>query len=168
MRATTYDGPRHGDYVRYVDELLRSSPLYSSASQGWMAQGRSDFTDVVATPGAQASSVVERMREQVREAADKARAAAQQASMPAAGRPPAGAAPKGMRKAERAKSASETRRTPVAAEKKKSWFSPGQLVGIVIALVLAVVIPGIGPFILLLTIINALVKGFRSGFKSSK
>ncbi len=52
---------------------------------------------------------------------------------------------------------------------KKTVFKigPGQLLGIVIGLILAVVIPGIGPFILLLTIINAIVKGFRSGLKSS-
>lgn len=169
MQPTTYDGPRHGDYVRYVDELLRTSPLYRSAAQGWMAQGPSDFTDVVATPGAQPQSVVERIREQVREqvreSADKARAAAQQTARPAAGQRPAG---KAARKADRARPASEARHAPAAAGKKKSWFSPGQLIWIVIALVLAVVIPGIGPFILLLTIINALVKGFRNGLKSSR
>ena len=83
MSQNTYEGPRHGDYVRYVDELLRASPLYRSAAHGWMVQGRSDFTDAVATPGAQSQSVVERVREQVQAAAEKARIAAQQASVPA-------------------------------------------------------------------------------------
>lgn len=172
MSQNTYEGPRHGDYVRYVDDLLRASPLYRSAAKGWMVQGRSDFTDAVATPGAQSQSVVERVREQVQAAAEKARVAAQQASMPSA---PGRQAPAGDRNAgrvDRGRQAAQAQARAPAIDKagKKTVFKigPGQVLGIVIGLILAVVIPGIGPFILLLTIINAVVKGFRSGLKSSR
>ena len=65
--------------------------------------------------------------------------------------------------------AQQAQASSAAKTVKKTVFKigPGQLLGIVIGLILAVVIPGIGPFILLLTIINAIVKGFRSGLKSS-
>lgn len=172
MSQNTYEGPRHGDYVRYVDELLRASPLYRSAAHGWMAQGRSDFTDAVATPGAQSQSVVERVREQVQAAAEKARIAAQQASVPALpGRQPSAGDRNGGRadRGRQAARAQQAHASSAAKAVKKTVFKigPGQLLGIVIGLILAVVIPGIGPFILLLTIINAIVKGFRSGLKSS-
>jgi hypothetical protein len=172
MPQNTYEGPRHGDYVRDVDDLLRTSPLYRSAAQGWMAQGRSDFTDAVATPGAQAQSVVERVREQVQAAAEKARIAAQQASVPAVpGRqPPAGSGNAG--RADRGRQAARAQAQAPAADKagRKTVFKigPGQLLGLVVGLILAVAIPGVGPFILLLTIINAIFKGFRAGLKSSR
>lgn len=175
MSQNTYEGPRHGDYVRYVDDLLRASPLYRSAAQGWMAQGRSDFTDAVATPGAQSRSVVERLREQVLAAAEKAHAAAQQASVrsapgrqaPAGDRNAGGRTDRG-RQAARAPTQAQAPAASKAVRNTVFKIGPGQLLGIVIGLILAVVIPGIGPFILLLTIINAIVKGFRSGLKSSK
>ncbi|CAB5658160.1 Uncharacterised protein [Delftia tsuruhatensis] len=172
MPQTSYEGPRHGDYVRYVDELLRSSPLYRSAAQGWLAQGRSDFTDAVATPGAQARSVAERVREQVQAAAEKARAAAQQASGQAAADRQAPAGDRHGGKADRGRQAAraQVRAATTAKAGGKTGFKlgPGQWLALVIGLILAVAIPGMGPIILLLTVINALFKGFRAGLRSPR
>jgi hypothetical protein len=171
MQPSSYEGPRHGDYVRYVDELLRASPLYQSAAQGWMVGGRCDFSDALATPGSQPLSVAERVRAQVQALA--AQAAAQQASAPSSQAPARGrAAAQAAAQAQRARqeAARASRKAAPARGGKPTWFrlGPSQWLGIVIGLILAVVIPGIGPFILLLTIIHAVAKGVRNGMKASK
>ncbi|WP_280189747.1 hypothetical protein [Delftia sp. PS-11] len=157
MPHTSYEGPRHGDYVRYVDELLRASPLYRSAS-GWTGQGPGDFTDAMATPGAQAQSVAGRVREQVLAAAGKARAAAQQAPASAAREPAA--------RASAAKAGAKARTK--AGRKPGFRLGPGSVLGIAAGMLLSALIPGVGALILLLTVVHAIFKGFRSGLHASR
>ncbi len=62
MSTSNYEGPRGGDYARYVDELLRASPLHQSLGQVLREASRSDFTGEVLSPGAQPGSVLTRFR----------------------------------------------------------------------------------------------------------
>ncbi|MDE1555528.1 hypothetical protein PV794_09055, partial [Comamonas aquatica] len=63
MSTSNYEGPRGGDYARYVDELLRASPLHQSLGRVLREASRSDFSGEVLSPGAQPGSVLKRVRE---------------------------------------------------------------------------------------------------------
>lgn len=156
MSQTSYEGPRHGDYVRYVDELLRASPLYRSAQQGWLDTAYGDFTRTDGTPGAQPRSALEHLRDRGQAAAQKARAAKE--------RPSAKGAVRQAGRAGRAKPAE-------AVGPGRRWrlrIAAGHWLSILVAAVLAVVIPGIGGLILLLSIINAVRHGWHAGMKAQR
>lgn len=156
MSQTSYEGPRHGDYVRYVDELLRASPLYRSAEQGWLGAAYSDFTQASGPLGAQPRSVLEHLRGRGQAAVEKARGAQE--------RQGAKGAVRHAGRAGRAKPAE-------AAGPGSRWhlrIAPGHWLSILVAAVLAVVIPGVGGLILLLSIINAVRHGWRAGMKAQR
>ena len=52
MSTSNYEGPRGGDYARYVDELLRASPLPQALVQRAGAQQFIDVARIVAAAGA--------------------------------------------------------------------------------------------------------------------
>jgi len=160
MTPANYEGPRHGDYVRYVDDLLRASPLYRASVQGWAVHSRHDFSDAAQTPGAQPQSALEQVRERVR-------AAAAQAQQQQAGR--AGAGPRGARKAEARKGARKAQEAPPAARggerpAAKRWFqiTPGRILTMLVLVGLSLAFPGLGAFILLFALIHAVRGGIRS------
>ena len=78
MSTSNYEGPRGGDYARYVDELLRASPLHQSLGQVLREASRSDFTGEVLSPGDQPGSVLTRVRERAQAAMAQAQKQAQQ------------------------------------------------------------------------------------------
>ena len=176
MSTSNYEGPRGGDYVRYVDALLRASPLYRSGASGLNdGTSRSDFTDAASTPGAQPASALARMRERAQEAVQQAQREVQrEAQRGTQAGNSAGAARKGRRARLELESEQAARRAAQqqAAAKPRglaSWFriTPGRIVFVVILAILAMVLPGLGALVLLFTIINAVKSGIQSASKPS-
>ena len=166
MSTSNYEGPRGGDYARYVDELLRASPLHQSLGQVLREASRSDFSGEVLSPGAQPGSVLTRVRERAQAAMAQAQKQAQTASRSPAGK----TSPKkaGDRPARAARQAPPKPVTP-AAGPRSPWFriTPGRVVGLLILAVLSVALPGLGALVLLFAIINAVRRGIRSASESA-
>lgn len=170
MSTSNYEGPRGGDYARYVDELLRASPLHQSLGRVLREASRSDFTGEVLSPGAQPGSVLTRVRERAHAAMAQAQKQAQQQAQ-AASRSPAGQTSSkkaGDRPARAARQAAPKPATP-AAGPRSPWFriTPGRVVGLLILAVLSVALPGLGALVLLFAIINAVRRGIRSASESA-
>ncbi|EXU81391.1 hypothetical protein AX13_11350 [Comamonas aquatica DA1877] len=155
MSTSNYEGPRGGDYARYVDELLRASPLHQSLGQVLREASRSDFTGEVLSPGAQPGSVLTRVRERAQ----------------AASRSPAGktSSKKASDRAARAARQAPPKPATPAAGPRSPWFriTPGRVVGLLILAVLSVALPGLGALVLLFAIINAVRRGIRSASESA-
>lgn len=166
MSTSNYEGPRGGDYARYVDELLRASPLHQSLGQVLREASRSDFTGEVLSPGAQPGSVLTRVRERAQAAMAQAQQQAQTASRSPAGKTSSKKA--GDRPARAARQAPPKPATP-AAGPRSPWFriTPGRVVGLLILAVLSVALPGLGALVLLFAIINAVRRGIRSASESA-
>lgn len=170
MSTSNYDGPRGGDYVRYVDTLLRASPLYRSAAYGMNGGGRSDFTDAASTPGAQPASALERVRERAQAAVQQAQREAQ----PATAKPASPGQPRKVRRPrQELESEQAARRAAQQLAKDKpasaaSWFriTPGRIVFLVFLAIISMAVPGMGALVLLFGIINAVRKGIRSATQS--
>lgn len=170
MSTSNYEGPRGGDYARYVDELLRASPLHQSLGQVLREASRSDFTGEVLSPGAQPGSVLTRVRERAQAAMAQAQKQAQQQAQTASRSPAGKTSPKkaGDRPARAARQAPPKPATP-AAGPRSPWFriTPGRVVGLLILAVLSVALPGLGALVLLFAIINAVRRGIRSASESA-
>lgn len=170
MSTSNYEGPRGGDYARYVDELLRASPLHQSLGRVLREASRSDFTGEVLSPGAQPGSVLTRVRERAQAAMAQAQQQAQQQAQTAS-RSPAGKTSSkkaGDRPVRAARQAPPKPATP-AAGPRSPWFriTPGRVVGLLILAVLSVALPGLGALVLLFAIINAVRRGIRSASESA-
>lgn len=165
MYTSNYDGPRGGDYVRYVDSLLRASPLYRSALHGLSAGNRSDFTDAAATPGAQPPSALARVREKAQAAVQQAQDA-QRAGQPAAqkGQQRKARNPRKQLEAEQAARRAAQQQGLDKPASAASWFriTPGRIVFLVFLAILSMAVPGLGALLLLIGIINAVRKGIQS------
>ncbi|CAB5646871.1 Uncharacterised protein [Comamonas aquatica] len=170
MSTSNYEGPRGGDYARYVDELLRASPLHQSLGQVLREASRSDFTGEVLSPGAQPGSVLTRVRERAQAAMAQAQKQAQQQAQ-AASRSPAGktSSKKASDRAARAARQAPPKPATPAAGPRSPWFriTPGRVVGLLILAVLSVALPGLGALVLLFAIINAVRRGIRSASESA-
>jgi len=170
MSTSDYEGPRGGDYARYVDELLRASPLHQSLGQVLREASRSDFTGEVLSPGAQPGSVLTRVRERAQAAMAQAQKQAQQQAQ-AASRSPAGktSSKKASDRAARAARQAPPKPATPAAGPRSPWFriTPGRVVGLLILAVLSVALPGLGALVLLFAIINAVRRGIRSASESA-
>ena len=166
MSTSNYEGPRGGDYARYVDELLRASPLHQSLGRVLREASRSDFTGEVLSPGAQPGSVLTRVRERAQAAMAQAQQQAQTASRSPAGK----TSPKkaGDRPARAVRQAAPKPATP-AAGPRSPWFriTPGRVVGLLILAVFSVALPSLGALVLLFAIINAVRRGIRSASESA-
>lgn len=170
MSTSNYEGPRGGDYARYVDELLRASPLHQSLGRVLREASRSDFSGEVLSPGAQPGSVLTRVRERAQAAMAQAQQQAQQQAQTASRSPAGKTSPKkaGDRPARAARQAPPKPATP-AAGPRSPWFriTPGRVVGLLILAVLSVALPGLGALVLLFAIINAVRRGIRSASESA-
>lgn len=170
MSTSNYEGPRGGDYARYVDELLRASPLHQSLGRVLREASRSDFSGEVLSPGAQPGSVLTRVRERAQAAMAQAQQQAQQQAQTTSRSPAGKTSPKkaGDRPARAARQAPPKPATP-AAGPRSPWFriTPGRVVGLLILAVLSVALPGLGALVLLFAIINAVRRGIRSASESA-
>lgn len=170
MSTSNYDGPRGGDYVRYVDTLLRASPLYRSAAYGMSGGGRSDFTDAASTPGAQPASALERMRERAQAAVQQAQREAQAATAKPAnsGQPRKARRPRQELESEQAARRAAQQLAQDKPASAASWFriTPGRIVFLVFLAIISMAVPGLGALVLLFGIVNAVRKGIRSATQS--
>lgn len=170
MSTSNYEGPRGGDYARYVDELLRASPLHQSLGQVLREASRSDFTGEVLSPGAQPGSVLTRVRERAQAAMAQAQKQAQQQAQTTS-RSPAGqtSSKKAGDRPARAARQAPPKPATLAAGPRSPWFriTPGRVVGLLILAVLSVALPGLGALVLLFAIINAVRRGIRSASESA-
>lgn len=166
MSTSNYEGPRGGDYARYVDELLRASPLHQSLGRVLREASCSDFSGEVLSPGAQPGSVLTRVRERAQAAMAQAQKQAQTASRSPAGKTSSKKA--GDRPARAARQAPPKPATP-AAGPRSPWFriTPGRVVGLLILAVFSVALPSLGALVLLFAIINAVRRGIRSASESA-
>lgn len=157
-----YEGPRNGDYVAYVDKLLRASPEFRRTSHSIA----SAVMQASATPGSQSESPLAQMREklqQAREAAqplqpaqpDRARrvGAAGAVASAARARPPEQGADRNsaarLSKAEARRRFQQIEREidsrkAQAAPRRRPWVSPFVLFMVVAGAMLTRVSPALG------------------------
>ncbi|GGH64579.1 hypothetical protein GCM10010975_31530 [Comamonas phosphati] len=145
-----YEGPRDGDYVAYVERLLRASPEFRRTSSSIAsAMGQAS-----ATPGSQPESSLTQMRAKLQQAraeqfqrTGNAAGAARPVRTPAAERVPGQA--EAQRRFQQAGRDIDSRKEP-AAPKRRPWVSPLVLLMIVAGAMLAQVSPAIGTVVSLM------------------
>lgn len=177
-----YEGPRNGDYVAYVDKLLRASPEFRRTSHSIA----SAVMQASATPGSQSESPLAQMREklqQAREAAqplqpaqpDQARrvGAAGAVASAARARPAAQGADRNsaarLSKAEARRRFQEIEREidsrkAQAAPRRRPWVSPFVLFMVVAGAMLTRVSPALGTAVSLMawfSLLGNLIAKFR-------
>lgn len=150
MNLSSYEGPRNGDYVAYVDQLMRASPEYRRTLRS--IDGA--IQTAVVTPGSQAASPMSQLRSTLQKARDMAEqaqqmpgarttAAAQPAQRTAAARRPNTAVTK-QEAQQRFRAMEREIEGQKAQNGRKPWVSPGSLALIVGGMILSQFIQGFG------------------------
>ena len=150
MNLSRYEGPRNGDYVAYVDQLMRASPEYRRTLRS--IDGA--IQTAVVTPGSQAASPMSQLRSTLQKARDMAEqaqqvqgarttAAGQAAQRTAAARRPNTAVTK-QEAQQRFKAMEREIEGQKAQNGRKPWVSPGSLALIVGGMILSQFIQGFG------------------------
>ena len=150
MNPSSYEGPRNGDYVAYVDQLMRASPEYRRTLRS--IDGA--IQTAVVTPGSQAASPMSQLRSTLQKARDMAEqaqqvqgarttAAGQAAQRTAAARRPNTAVTK-QEAQQRFKAMEREIEGQKAQNGRKPWVSPGSLALIVGGMILSQFIQGFG------------------------
>jgi hypothetical protein len=137
-----YEGPRNGDYVAYVDRLLRANPEFRRASNSIA----SAVGQASATPGSQSESPLAQMRERLEQAGGR--------QLRRTGSAGDAAGPQHTQ-------ATVQNRT---ARKRRPWVSPFVLFMIVVGAVLMQVLPPVGAVVSLMawfSLIGSLVARLR-------
>ena len=155
MIPSSYEGPRNGDYVAYVDELLRASPEFRRTQKSIAGA----IQTAVITPGVQSSSPIA----QLREALQKARDMVEQAQRNQAGRPAPRTASSGQQG--KALTKDEARQRFKAMEREmdgskaqlagKPWVSPFSLALIVGGVIISQFVPGFGTMLSIMGLMTA-------------
>ena len=150
MNLSSYEGPRNGDYVAYVDQLMRASPEYRRTLRS--IDGA--IQTAVVTPGSQAASPMSQLRNTLQKARDMAEqaqqvqgarttAAGQAAQRTAAARRPNTAVTK-QEAQQRFRAMEREIEGQKAQSGRKPWVSPGSLALIVGGMILSQFIHGFG------------------------
>lgn len=155
MIPSSYEGPRNGDYVAYVDELLRASPEFRRTQKSIAGA----IQTAVITPGVQSSAPIA----QLREALQKARDMVEQAQRNQAGRPAPHTASSGQQS--KALTKDEARQRFKAMEREmegrkartasKPWVSPFSLALIVGGVIISQFVPGFGAVLSIMGLMTA-------------
>ena len=162
MVPSNYDGPSNGDYVAYVDKLLRASPDFRRTQRSIAGAVQS----AVATPGAQADSPVSQLRDKLQKARELVE---QQASQQAARKQattlqpavsPAAQAPGTGRRAASKQEAQqrfraieqeiESQKAKASADKSTPFISPFSVVMIVAGIVISQFASGFGTMLVIM------------------
>ena len=157
MQTSNYDGPRGGDYVRYVDALLRASPVYRDAD----AVARGAATLASDPPGVQPASPLASLREQVKVPAQAGSRPSPKAATAAL--PPRAEVPVARRQPRRPRlaleSEQEARREALRlAQTAAPWWriTPGRIVFALVLAVLAATSPGMAMMACVIGVIHVL------------
>ena len=160
MNLSSYEGPRNGDYVAYVDQLMRASPEYRRTLRS--IDGA--IQTAVVTPGSQAASPMSQLRSTLQKARDMAEqaqqvqgarttAAGQAAQRTAAARRPNTAVTK-QEAQQRFKAMEREIEGQKAQNGRKPWVSPGSLALIVGGVILSQFIQGFGVLLALMGLMS--------------
>ena len=160
MNPSSYEGPRNGDYVAYVDQLMRASPEYRRTLRS--IDGA--IQTAVVTPGSQAASPMSQLRSTLQKARDMAEqaqqvqgarttAAGQAAQRTAAARRPNTAVTK-QEAQQRFKAMEREIEGQKAQNGRKPWVSPGSLALIVGGMILSQFIQGFGVLLALMGLMS--------------
>ena len=159
MIPSTYDGPRNGDYVTYVDRLLRANPDFRRTQNNIAGA----FQSAAITPGVQADSPMAQLRNKLQQAKDMAEqlerkktaatltptltptpARPQQRTV-SAGRPTQAPTMDEAKQRFRAiEREIESQKSQAASNKGRAWVSPFSLALIVGGAVISQFVPGFG------------------------
>lgn len=163
MNPSSYEGPRNGDYVAYVDQLMRASPEYRRTLRS--IDGA--IQTAVVTPGSQAASPMSQLRNTLQKARDMAEqaqqmpgarttAAAQPAQRTAAARRPNTAVTKqeAQQRFKAMEREIEGQKAQNAQNARKPWVSPGSLALIVGGVILSQFIQGFGVLLALMGLMS--------------
>lgn len=146
-----YEGPRNGDYVAYVDKLLRASPDFRRTQNSVAGAGQ----QVATTPGAQADSPAARLREKLSKARQEAaQAGRRQGEQKGSDWLPQPQGRAGAQAQERQRAADSPKSQP--AGKKRSWFSPFSLGLIVVGAAISQFVPGFGAVLFIMGLMSAI------------
>lgn len=163
MVPSNYDGPSNGDYVAYVDKLLRASPDFRRTQHSIAGAIRTS----TATPGVQAGSPMGQLRDKLQKAKEMAEQAERQvaASRARTANPSVTTAAPGSRAAQRAagqpvgqnlnrtqarerfnaiEQEIEAQKAKAAADSSKPWVSPFSIILIVAGVIVSQMAPGFG------------------------
>ena len=171
MIPSSYEGPRNGDYVAYVDQLMRASPEYRRTLRS--IDGA--IQTAVVTPGSQAASPMSQLRSTLQKARDMAEqaqqvqgarttAAGQAAQRTAAARRPNTAVTK-QEAQQRFKAMEREIEGQKAQNGRKPWVSPGSLALIVGGMILSQFIQGFGVLLAimgLMSLVGGVIKKLKS------
>lgn len=173
MIPSTYDGPSNGDYVAYVDKLLRASPDFRRTQSSIAGAVQS----ATSTPGAQADSPMGQLREKLqkaRELAEQAERKNMKAATPsrAAQRQPAsisstGQAPSKEEAKQRFRAMEreiEEQKARANTRKSTPWISPFSVVMIVAGVVISQFVSGFGTMLAIMGLLS-LVGGVANKLK---
>ncbi|BDB68725.1 hypothetical protein [Comamonas thiooxydans] len=160
MNPSSYEGPRNGDYVAYVDQLMRASPEYRRTLRS--IDGA--IQTAVVTPGSQAASPMSQLRNTLQKARDMAEqaqqvpgarttTAAQPAQRTAAARRPNTAVTK-QEAQQRFRAMEREIEGQKAQNGRKPWVSPGSLALIVGGVILSQFIQGFGVLLALMGLMS--------------
>ena len=160
MNLSSYEGPRNGDYVAYVDQLMRASPEYRRTLRS--IDGA--IQTAVVTPGSQAASPMSQLRSTLQKARDMAEqaqqvqgarttAAGQAAQRTAAARRPNTAVTK-QEAQQRFRAMEREIEGQKAQNGRKPWVSPGSLALIVGGVILSQFIQGFGVLLALMGLMS--------------
>ena len=160
MNLSSYEGPRNGDYVAYVDQLMRASPEYRRTLRSIAGA----IQTAVVTPGSQAGSPMSQLRNTLQKARDMAEqaqqvpgarttAAAQPAQRTAAARRPNTAVTK-QEAQQRFRAMEREIEGQKAQNGRKPWVSPGSLALIVGGVILSQFIQGFGVLLALMGLMS--------------
>ncbi|QXZ09662.1 hypothetical protein KUF54_16970 [Comamonas sp. Y33R10-2] len=147
MIPSSYEGPSNGDYVAYVDELLRTSPEYRRTQRSLAGA----MYSAVITPGGQSSSPMAQLRETLQKAKDMAEQQVERktmitqtvASRTAAAQPVRGSKEEAQQRFKAIEREIESQKSQ-AATQKKPWISPVSLAMIVGGAIIGQFVQGFG------------------------
>ncbi|MEG0676244.1 MAG: hypothetical protein RR473_06295 [Comamonas sp.] len=164
MIPASYEGPSNGDYVAYVDKLLRTNPEFVRTQRAIA----SAINDAAEAPGDQAASPAALLREKlqkIREAAEQAqrggaaRPAARKGSAQTAAGAPAAQTAQGRSKAEAKRRYQEIEREidakkAEATPKPRPWIQPFSIFLGVVGIVVSQFSPSFGSMLSLMAFLS--------------
>lgn len=155
MTPSSYEGPRNGDYVAYVDKLMHASPEYRRTQRS--IDGA--IQTAVVTPGSQAGSPMSQLRNSLQKARDMAEQAQQATAAPTTvARRPAQRQGTALSK-EEAQQRFKAMEREIEGKKgqtgSKPWISPGSILLIVGGIILSQFVQGFGVMLAIMGLMSA-------------
>lgn len=160
MKFSSYEGPRDGDYVAYVDQLMRASPEFRRTQRSIAGAIQS----AVITPGSQVGSPMNQLRSSLQKAREMAQEMAEQVQ-PQTASAPTTVGRRTVQRQGQAMTKEEAKQRFKAMERdiegkkgqaaSKPWVAPGSIVLIVVGVILAQFVGGFGVMLAIMGLMSA-------------